>query len=70
MRKVEAHILTLEEKYKSDPILLAFLKKKLQIRGWAGKLDDVEREYLDRAKPEWWVKAKELGKKYGRFAKT
>jgi len=41
---------TLEERYKDDPSLLALYKKKLLIRGWAGRKDPVEKEYIRRVK--------------------
>lgn len=39
---------TLEERYDGDAQLLAFYKKKLLKRGWAGKRDRTEREYQRR----------------------
>ena len=41
---------TLETRYKDDPELLALYERKLLIRGWAGKKDPVEREYIHRAR--------------------
>ncbi len=41
---------TLEERYEGDPGLLAFYQKKLPIRGWAGKMDCTEKEWVRRAK--------------------
>jgi len=41
---------TLEERYRDDPGLLEFYKRKLLRRGWAGCVDKVEKEYIRRAK--------------------
>jgi len=38
--------MTLEERYTSDPGLLAFYKKKLLIPGWAGELKRYELQYI------------------------
>ena len=46
---------TLEERYREDPVLLEFYQKKLLIPGWAGVLDDCEREYLRRINPPWYA---------------
>jgi len=43
--------MTLEEAYKDDPILLKLYQEKLLIRGWAGNLNDLEREYIRRTDP-------------------
>ncbi len=51
MKRVE----TLEERYRDDPVLLEFYKKRLLIKGWAQQLDDCEREYLRRRKPPWYA---------------
>jgi len=37
---------TLDEKYRTDPSLLSFLKVKLLEPGWAGQLDDAEAAYV------------------------
>lgn len=39
---------TLEARYRDDPALLRFYKKKLLLAGWAGQMDAVEREYVRR----------------------
>lgn len=36
---------TLKDRYKDDPILLRLYRKKLPKRNWAGRKDDVEKEY-------------------------
>ena len=46
---------TLEERYRDDPVLLEFYQKRLLIPGWAGVLDDCEREYLRRINPPWYA---------------
>jgi hypothetical protein len=35
----------LQERYKNDPVLLAFYQKRLLIPGWAGEVDTVESEF-------------------------
>ena len=52
---------TLEQRYKNDPKLLAFYQKKLLIRGWAGRTDDVEKEYVRRMNPDWYAHAVLVG---------
>ena len=42
----------LEERYKTDPELLKHYRKRLLIRGWAGKTDDVEKAY-QKAHSTW-----------------
>ena len=39
---------TLEERYRDDPGLLQFYKKKLLIPGWAGELDKEELSYIKK----------------------
>lgn len=39
---------TLKERYKNDPRLLAFYKKKLLIPYWPGEADATEAEYITR----------------------
>jgi hypothetical protein len=41
---------TLEQRYADDPELLRLYKKKLPMRGWAGKKDATEKEYVRRVK--------------------
>ena len=36
----------IDERYRDDPKLLAFYRKKLLIPGWAGEIDDVESTYI------------------------
>jgi hypothetical protein len=36
----------LAERYQSDPRLLAFYRRRLLVRGWAGQKDEVERAYI------------------------
>jgi hypothetical protein len=38
--------------YAADPALLSLYARKLLVRGWAGRLDDVERAYV-AAHAEW-----------------
>ena len=45
---------TLEEYYKDDSVLLAFYQKKLLIRGWQPRMNDMEREYVRRMNPPWY----------------
>jgi len=40
------HVQSLDERYRDDPELLAFYKKKLLVPGWAGEVDDVEAAYI------------------------
>ena len=54
---------TLEERYKDDPVLLAFYKTNLVRRGWAGKMDDCEREWLTRNDPGWYAAKVAQGKR-------
>ena len=42
----------LAERYRNDPELLAFYRKKLLQPGWAGRLDPVEKAYV-RAHASW-----------------
>ncbi|MFC1956731.1 hypothetical protein ACFLVY_00320 [Chloroflexota bacterium] len=37
---------TLKERYKNDPFLLAFHKKKLLEPDWPGQVDNVEADYI------------------------
>jgi len=49
----------LNRRYKNDPVLLAHYRKKLLVRGWAGKSNDpVEKAYV-LAHAEWARKASE-----------
>ena len=52
----------LAERYRNDPGLLAFYRKKLLIRGWAGRTDDVERAYI-LAHAEWAQKQSERARR-------
>ena len=45
----------LAKRYKSDPDLLAFYRRKLLQMGWAGNTDDVEKAYMLAHAP--WYKA-------------
>jgi hypothetical protein len=38
--------IALSERYRNDPQLLGFYRKKLLIRGWAGDTDPVEKAYI------------------------
>lgn len=54
---------TLEERYRDDPVLLEFYKKRLLIKGSAGVLDECEQEYLRRMKPPWYASQVEKARK-------
>ena len=45
----------LARRYKSDPDMLAFYRRKLLQMGWAGNTDDVEKAYMLAHAP--WYKA-------------
>jgi len=52
---------TLEERYRDDEVLLRFYAKRLLIRGWAGRMDACEQEYLRRKNPSWYAAQKARG---------
>ena len=52
----------LAARYKDDPKPLAFYRRKLLQRGWAGNLDDVERGYL-AAHASWYKAQQEQGQR-------
>ncbi len=45
----------LADRYRNDPQLLAFYRKKLLVRGWAGRTDEVEKAYILAHAP--WAQA-------------
>ena len=45
----------LAKRYKGDPDLLAFYRRRLLQQGWAGNIDDVEKAYMMAHAP--WYKA-------------
>ena len=45
----------LARRYKSDPALLAFYRRRLLQKGWVGTADDVEKAYMLAHSP--WYKA-------------
>ena len=47
--------MALAERYRNDPKLLDFYRKRLLVRGWAGRPDDVERAYILAHAP--WAQA-------------
>lgn len=55
----------LNTRYASDPDLLAFYRRRLLVRGWAGDADAVEKAY-SQAHAEWARGAAERGR--ARFA--
>jgi len=50
----------LAERYRNDPQLLAFYRKKLLVKGWAGRTDKVEEAYILAHAP-WAQHAAEVG---------
>ena len=51
----------LAKRYKSDPDLLAFYRRKLLQKGWAGQTDDVEKAYMLAHAP-WYKGLVERGR--------
>ena len=52
----------LARRYKTDPDLLAFYRKRLLVMGWAGIADDVEKAY-QLAHAPWAKAAQEAGRR-------
>lgn len=50
----------LAERYRNDPALLAFYRKKLLVKGWAGRTDPIEKAYILAHAP-WAQHAAEVG---------
>lgn len=51
----------LADRYKGDPILLAFYRRQLLLRGWAGQTDSIEQAYM-LAHALWYKAAVERGR--------
>jgi hypothetical protein len=51
----------LARRYKGDPDLLAFYRRRLLQKGWAGNIDDVEAAYMFAHAP-WYKGAVERGR--------
>lgn len=52
--------LGLARRYKADPVPLAFYRRQLLLRGWAGATDDVEKGHM-AAHATWYRSMRERG---------